>query len=226
MGKKNKQYVVFGLGKFGSSVAISLFKFGNDVLAIDTSEEAIKEISEYVTHAVQADGTDEDTLRSLGIRNFDVAVVAIGSNINMQSSIMIVMLLKEIGVNYVMAKAQNEIHKKVLEKIGADRVIFPEREIGNRIARNLTSDNIVDYIELSSEYSIVEIVALKDWQSKTLVELNMRAKHGINVMAIRRGGGIDISPDANEKLKEGDVLIVIGSNNDLQKISHQMEKRF
>jgi len=136
------------------------------------------------------------------------------------------MLLKEIGVEYVMAKAQNEIHKKVLEKIGVDRVIFPEREIGNRIARNLTSDNIVDYIELSSEYSIVEILVLKDWQSKSLAELNMRAKHGINVMAIRRGGEIDISPDANETLREGDVLIVVGSNADLQKISRQTEKRF
>lgn len=224
MGKKNKQYVVFGLGKFGKSVAVSLSQYGNDVLAVDTSEEAIQEISEHVTHAVQADGTDEDTLRSLGISNFDVAVVAIGSN--MQSSIMTVMLLKEIGVEYVMAKAQNEIHKKVLEKIGADRVIFPEREIGNRIARNLTSDNIVDYIELSSEYSIVEIVVLKDWQGKSLAELNMRAKHGVNVMAIRRAGEIDISPGANETLREGDVLIVVGSNADLQKISRQTEKKF
>ncbi len=218
MAKKKRDFVVFGLGKFGSSVAITLSKNGCDVLAIDMNEEIIQEISEKVTHAVQADVTDADALHALGIRNFDVAIIAISNN--MQSSIMATILAKEIGVPFVIAKAQNDIHKRVLEKVGADKVVFPEREIGVRIANNLISDNFVDYVELSDDYSIVEINVLDEWAGKSLKELNLRAKYSINVMAIRAvDDQISITPGPQEVLKSGEVLIVIGNNIELQKLN-------
>lgn len=219
MKKGNKEFVIFGLGKFGRSIAMTLANYGHNVLAIDQNEEVVQEMSEFVTHAVQADVTDIDTLKSLGIGNFDIAVVAISQD--MQSSIMATMLLKELGVNYVITKAQSEIHKKVLEKIGADRVVFPEREMGNRIATSLISDNIMDFIELSRDYSIVEVMALDEWVGKTLLQLNMRVNYGINVMAIRRGEDINITPGANEVITSEDILVVIGAQKDLQKISTQ-----
>ena len=215
---KRKDFVVFGLGKFGTSVAQTLAKNGCDVLAIDMNEEIIQDISDRVTHAVQADVTDADALNALGIRNFDVAIIAISNN--MQSSIMATILAKELGVPFVLAKAQNDIHKRVLEKVGADKVVFPEREIGVRIANNLISENFVDYIELSDDYSIVEIAVLEEWIGKSLKELNMRAKYNLNVMAIRRSeDDIVITPGANEVLNEGEVLVVIGSNEKLQKFN-------
>lgn len=218
MGKQN-DFVVFGLGKFGRSVAQTLANNGCDVLAIDKNEEIIQDISDIVTHAVQADVTDAEALNALGIRNFDVAVIAISND--MQSSIMSTILAKEMGVSYVLAKAQNNIHKRVLEKVGADKVIFPEREIGVRIANNLISENFVDYIELSDDYSIVEVAVLEEWMGKSLKDLNMRATYGINVMAIRKGIDISITPGPDVVLQEGDVLVVIGSNSDLKKISIQ-----
>ncbi|QCX32938.1 TrkA family potassium uptake protein [Caloramator sp. E03] len=210
----SKQFVVIGLGRFGSSVATTLYSLGNEVLAIDTDEEIVQSISNSVTHAVQADATDEATLRSLGIRNFDVAVVTIGSDI--QSSIMITLLCKELGVKYVIAKAHNEMHAKVLYKIGADRVVFPERDMGVRVAHNLCSSNILDYIELSPDYSIMELEAIHEWEGKSLRELNMRSKYGINVMAIKRNNDINISPNADDKIYHGDVLVVIGGTEDLK----------
>lgn len=216
---KKRDFVVFGLGKFGRSVAQTLAKNGCDVLAIDTNEEIIQDISEKVTHAVQADVTDVDALHALGVRNFDVAIIAISNN--MQSSIMATILAKEIGVPFVIAKAQNDIHKRVLEKVGADKVVFPEREIGVRIANNLISDNFVDYVELSDDYSIVEINVLDEWVGKTLKGLNLRAKYSINVMAVRSGDDeITITPGPDAVINEGDVLVVIGSNVELQKINN------
>ncbi|VDN46920.1 Ktr system potassium uptake protein C [Petrocella atlantisensis] len=210
-------FVVFGLGKFGRSVAETLAYNGKEVLAIDIKEEVIQDVADLVTHAVQADVTDGDALKALGIGNFDVAVVAISNNL--QASIMATILAKELGVPYVLAKAQNEIHKRVLEKVGADKVIFPEREIGTRIANNLISENFIDYIELSIDHSIVEIEVVDEWVSKTLKELNMRANYGINVMAIRKGEEITITPGADFVLQASDVLVVIGSNEDLRKIN-------
>lgn len=214
---KKHDFVVFGLGKFGKSVAQTLAENGCDVLAIDKNEEVIQDISDIVTHAVQADVTDAEALHALGIRNFEVAVIAISND--MQSSIMSTILAKEMGVNYVLAKAQSDIHKRVLEKVGADKVIFPEREIGIRIANNLISENFVDYIELSDDYSIVEVAVLDEWIGKTLKDLNMRATYGINVMAIRKGDSISITPGPDSVLEEGDILVVIGSNNNLKKIN-------
>jgi trk system potassium uptake protein len=212
----SKQFVVIGLGRFGTSIAKTLYSLGNEVLAIDPDEEIVQEISDSVTHAVQADGTDESALRSLGIRNFDVAVVTIGADV--QSSVMVTLLVKELGVKYVVAKAVNELHAKLLYKIGADRVVFPERDMGIRVAHNLCSSNILDYIELSPDYSIMEVTAIEEWQGKTLKELNMRSKYGINVMAVKRDNDINISPKADDVIRSGDVLVVIGGTEDLMVI--------
>ncbi len=209
-------YVVFGLGKFGRSIATTFAENGKEVLAIDADEEIVQDISDTVTHAVRADVTDEDALKSLGVGNFDVAVVAISNNL--QASIMATILAKEMGVDLVVAKAQNDVHKRVLEKVGADRVVFPEREIGVRIANNLMSENFVDFIELSEDYSIVELEVIDMWIGKSLKELNMRVNYGINVMAIKKAEQLSITPGPNLVLEENDVLIVIGSNADLRKI--------
>lgn len=216
-----KQFVIIGCGRFGTSVATSLYSLGYDVLAIDKDEERIQDISDRVTHAVQADAVDEHTLKTLGIRNFDIAVVSIGSDI--QSSIMAALLAKDLGVKTVIAKAQNEIHGKVLYKIGVDRVVFPERDMGVRVAHNLVSSNILDYIELAPDYSIVEITALEDWEGKSLKELRLPTKYGINVMAIKHGKDINISPYADDVIMPGDVLIVIGNNDDLRKIEQMSD---
>lgn len=211
-----KQFAVIGLGRFGSSVAKTLYSLGNDVLAIDNSEEAVQEISDKVTHAVQADATDENSLKSLGIRNFDVVVVGMGSDI--QGSIIVTLLLKELGVRYVIAKAMNDLHAKVLYRIGADRVVFPEQDMGVRVAHNLTSSNLLDYIELSPDYSIAEISSISEWNNRSLREINMRVKYGINVMAIKRSDDINVSPGADDVILSGDILVVIGGNEDLNNI--------
>lgn len=209
----SKQFVVIGLGRFGSSIAKTLYSLGNEVLAIDSDEEAVQGIADDVTQAIQAEATDEGMLKSLGIRNFDVAVVTVGSDV--QSSIMITLLVKELGIKYVIAKAHNELHAKVLYKIGADRVVFPERDMGIRVAHNLCSSSILDYIELSPDYSIMEIAAIEEWENKNLRDLNMRSKYGVNVMAIKRGSNINVSPQAEDMIKPGDVLVVIGGTEQL-----------
>ncbi|ACA56136.1 potassium channel family protein [Clostridium botulinum] len=214
MGKK--QFVVIGLGRFGTSVAKTLYTLGNDVLAIDSSDDIVQSISDSVTHSVQMNATDENSLRALGIRNFDVAVITIGSDI--QASTMATLLVKEMGVKYIIAKANTEIHAKVLYKIGADRVVFPERDMGVRVAHNLVSTNILDYIELSPNYSIAEIVTPKIWHGKTLNELNIRANYGINVVALKRGEEINVSPVAEDTIEPGDIIVAIGSEEDLTKV--------
>ncbi|EJP6473279.1 potassium channel family protein [Clostridium sp. FAM 1755] len=214
MGKK--QFVVIGLGRFGTSVAKTLYTLGNDVLAIDSSDDIVQDISDSVTHSVQIDATDENSLRALGIRNFDVAVITIGSDI--QASTMATLLVKEMGVKYIIAKANTEIHAKVLYKIGADRVVFPERDMGVRVAHNLVSTNILDYIELSPNYSIAEIVTPKIWHGKTLNELSIRANYGINVVALKRGEEINVSPVAEDTIESGDIIVAIGSEEDLTKV--------
>ncbi|MBA1335789.1 MAG: KtrAB potassium uptake system, peripheral membrane component KtrA [Firmicutes bacterium] len=213
-----KQFVILGLGRFGSSLARTLYSLGHDVLAVDENEDIIQDISDSVTHAVQADATDENSLRALGLRNFDVAVVAIGSSI--QASILVTLIVKELGVKYVVAKAQSELHAKVLYKIGADRVVFPERDMGVRLAHNLVSSNVLDFIELAPDYSIVEIASLPEWEGKTLKELDMRVKYGINIMAIKRDEEINISPRADEVIQDNDILVVIGSNEDLTRLEN------
>ena len=217
---KKKQFVVIGLGRFGSSVAKTLYELGNDVLAIDADEEVIQEIADSVTHAVQADSTDENTLKALGISNFDVAVVTIGSNV--QTSIMTALLIKELGVKNILAKAHNELHAKVLQKIGVDKVIFPERDMGVRVAHNLVATSILDYIELSPDYSIAEIISSSDWVGKSLKELNMRAKYGISIMALKRDNEINVSPLAEDIIQEGDVIVAIGGTEELNELENKI----
>lgn len=209
----NKQFVVIGLGRFGESVAKTLYSLGHDVLVIDMDEDSIQEISDSVTHAVQMDATDESALKTLGLRNFDVAVVTTGSNI--QASVMATLLVKELGVKYIIAKGQSDLHAKVLYKIGADRVILPEKDMGVKVAHNLVSSSILDFIELSPDYSIMELRVLNKWSGKTLKELKLRSSYGINIMAIKRGDDIDISPKAEDILLKDDIIVAIGSTSEL-----------
>ena len=218
---KSKQFIVIGLGRFGQSVAKTLFQMGYDVLALDEDENAVQEIADSVTHAVQMDATDEYALRTLGIRNFDIAIVSIGTNI--QSSIMVTLNLKEAGIKKVLAKATNDMHAKLLTKIGADRVILSEKDMGVRVAHNLVSANILDVIELSSEYSIMEITAPNQWFNKNIKAIDARAKYGINIMAIKSHDDINVSPSASDVIRDGDVLVVIGSIEDLSKIESLVE---
>jgi len=216
-----KQYVIIGIGCFGSSVAKTLYSMGHDVLAIDKDEEKIQQISDSVTHSVQVDATDENTLKALGIRNFDVAVITIGTDI--QASVLITMICKELGVKYVIAKAQSDLHAKVLYKTGADRVVFPERDMGVRVAHNLSSSNILDYIELSPDYSLVEVAALQSWEGKTLKAINMRDRFGLNVLAIKHVNKINMSPKGDDVIHPADTLVVIGSNEDIERFEVKVQ---
>lgn len=219
-----KQFVIIGIGRFGSALAQRLYELGHEVLTIDICEEEIQKISDYVTHAVTADASDENVLKSLGVRNFDVGVVSIGSDI--QASIIITLMLKEMGVKHVVTKAQNDIHAKVLRKIGADRVVFPERDMGERVAHNLISTNILDFIELSPEYSIIEISVPQRWVGKNLRDLNLRARFGANVIAIKNNStevSMNVSPVADDPIEEGNILVVIGNNEDLRRLEKKSE---
>lgn len=213
---RKKQFMVIGLGRFGTSVAETLYGLGNDVLAVDSDEEIVQNISERVTHAVQLDANDENSLRALGISNFDVAIISIGSDI--QASILATLLVKEMGVKHIITKANDALHAKVLYKIGANRVIFPERDMGVRVAHNLCSSNILDYIELSPDFSIAEIAAPSDWENRSLIELNLRATYGINVVAIKRSNEIDVSPSPDEVVLSGDIIVAIGGTQELNNI--------
>lgn len=216
-----KQFIVIGLGSFGISLAKTLYEMGNDVLVIDENEELVQSMTGLVTHAVQANATDENVLKSLGVKNFDVAVIAIGSN--MESSIMVTMLVKEMGVKYVVAKAHNELHARVLYKVGADRVVMPEKDMGIRVARNIFSSNLLDLIEFSKEYSIAEILPIEEWFHKTLRDINMREKYGLNVIAAKKlNNEIIVSPGPDYVVDEGDILAVCGKNTDIKKFEIKM----
>lgn len=212
-----KQFAVIGLGRFGSSLAKTLYNSGHQVLAVDNSHENIQKMMDQVTHCVQADATDEEALKNLGLRNFDVVVVAIGHD--MQSSILVTVLLKELGVPFVVAKANSALHGKVLGRVGADKVVYPERDMGERLAKSLVSSNVLDYIDISSEYSIMEIVAGEQLSNKTLGDLDLRAKYGITVVAVKSEGKIQVAPGANNLIHIGDVLVAIGKTTSLQKIA-------
>ncbi len=214
-----KQFAVIGLGRFGTSVARTLTLAGYEVLAIDDDQEKVQEIINEVTHAVQADAKDENALKALGIRNFDVVIVAIGKDI--ESNILVTVLLKELGVKYVVAKARTDLQGKVLAKIGADKVVFPERDMGIRVAHSLVSSNVLDHIELSPDYSILEVVAPDTLVGKTLRESALRKKFGVTLMAIKRGKDILVSPSADEPIRENDILVAIGENEKLRSIERE-----
>ena len=208
-----KTYVVIGLGKFGTAVASRLFALGNEVLAIDMSAEKVQRAEPYVTCAVIGDARDEDVLRSLGVNNYDCAVVAIGTDL--ATSVIVTLNLKDLGLPRVLCKATDEIQKKALEKVGADRVVVPEREMGVKLAQALTSSSVLDFIELSSDYGLAEVAVPEKWVGKTLRELNIRAKHGVNIIAIRDGASINVTPDADQPLKAENVLVAVGKNEQL-----------
>ena len=216
-----KQFIVLGLGRFGSAIATTLVELGQEVLGVDNDEEKVNDLKDKITQAVQADITEERALKELGVSNFDTAVVAIGSNL--ETSILVTMMLKEMGLKYIIAKAQNNLHAKVLEKIGVDKIVFPERDMGRRIANNLVTPNIKDYIELEPDYSISEIEALPEFVNKTLRQLDLQNKYGINVLAIKRGANFNISPKAKDIIKRDDFLIVIGEAKRITELTDKIK---
>ncbi len=211
-----KSYVVIGLGRFGSEVARRLCELGCEVLAVDTQNDLVQHISADVTHAVVADARDKEVLRALGIREFDCAIVAIGGSL--ADSVLATMNVKELGVPKVVCKAHDETHRQVLLKLGADQVVIPEQEQAARLARSLSSHNVLDYIELSSEYGIVEVPAPKSWVGKSLKELNVRAKLGLNILAVKKGSHINVSPAADYAIEEADIMVVLGDTAALKKV--------
>lgn len=210
-----KEFVVIGLGRFGGSIVNELVKLGANVMAIDSDPERVSDFAKIATEAVVADTTDEEVVKSLGIRNFEHVIVAIGEDI--KASILTTIILKELGVQQITVKATDDYHEKVLRKIGADHVVHPERDMGIRIANNIMSNNVLDYLELSDEHSIMEIKANEKIANYSLVELDIRKKYGINIVGIKREDQIIISPPANEKILLNDVLLVIGADVDINR---------
>lgn len=206
-------YAVIGLGRFGTSVAYELNEAGQEVLGMDINEEKVEDAESIVTHALVGDSTDVEVLKSAGIRNFDCVIVAIGND--MQSSILTTLIIKELGVKQVIAKALSKTHGRVLEKVGADWVIYPERDMGSRVAHQLLSPNVLNYIELSEEYNIEELKIPSSLTKKSLRELDLRATYNISVIAIVTNGDIIITPSPDHIIHEGDLLVVIGSREDL-----------
>ena len=214
---KEKSYAVIGLGQVGMSVAETLAESDCDVLAIDAREENIQEIADKVTYAVRADVREPEVLRALGVQNVDVAVIAVAEN--MEASIMATMQAKELGVPYVLAKAMNALHGKILEKIGADRVIYPEQSMGLRVARNLMSGGFLDVFELSTEFSMAEFPVPTEWIGKSLQELQLRESHDINIIAIKVGNDVEINLDPVKPLEADWHLIAIGKNKVLERLN-------
>lgn len=228
-----RQFAVIGLGRFGYSIAETLITKGAQVLAIDKDEERVQQLSEIATFAVTLDGTDEKALKSIGIQNVDVAIVSIGEDI--EASVLGVMILKELGIKEIVAKAITDLHARILVNLGVTKVIFPEREMGKRLANSLIMPTVMDFIQLSEEYSIAEIPSPSEFEGKTLKELGIRARYNMNVLAIRRKVPLldeegettyseetIIAPSADDKIATGDVLVVLGENSKFQKLSKML----
>ena len=212
-----KQVAVIGLGSFATAAATMLYELGNEVLVIDNDEASIQRIADQVTHAVVADARDAATLRQLGVAECDCAILGVSTDI--ASSILITMALKELGVPEVICKASSAVHQRALEKVGADKVVFPEREMAIKLAQSVSSSRMLDYIELSTDYGIAEFDCPRSWCGKTLRQLNVRAVYGVNVLAVREHGqGIVVSPSANYLLAEDDIVMVLGSYEQLNTV--------
>ena len=214
--KGEKQFLVIGLGRFGAAIATTLCEAGEEVLGVDQNMVLVEDMRDALTHVVQLDAMDRDALSALGVEDFDAAFVAIGSDIRASGTI--TMLLKELGAKTVVAKAQDEFHGRMLEKLGADQVLFPERDMGRRIAHNMISGNIIDSLELSKDYSMAEIRPRPEWESRTLKELMLRSQWGINVVAIRNGEDLNAMPTPDTALRAGDVLLVVAREDALRKL--------
>lgn len=210
-----KQFAVLGMGSFGESVALTLENMGCDVLVMDDSYEKIQDISDKVSYAMKADVADPDALQALGGKNLDGVVVAVSENL--EAGIMATMLCKEMGIPLVVAKAKNKLQGAILKRVGADRIVYPEIEMGSRVAKSLVSREFMDWIELSNDYSMVEIAVPDKWVGRTLVDINVRERLGINVVGIIVNGKIDVTLDPQKPLPEGGILIVIGANDVLEK---------
>lgn len=220
-----RQFVIIGLGRFGFSVAKTLTDIGQEVIAIDREEEKVKAVSDFVTYAVQLDAMDEKALRSIGVQNVDTAIVSIGEKI--EASILVVMILKEMGIKNIIAKAVTSLHGKVLENLGVQRIVYPEREMAARVAHSLIRPKVLEELELSQEYSIIELSTPKEFMGKSLLESRLRSKYGVNVIAIKRKVVEEgktrevwnVNPLPTDIMEEGDVLVLIGSNEDLDKLA-------
>lgn len=207
-----KTFVVIGLGRFGYAVATELSALGHEVLAIDSQEDNVQIIADQVTHAVVGDARDPAVLRAMGVRNYDCAVVAVGDDVG--NSALITLNLKELGMKEVICKAQSHVHRKVLEKIGADRVVFPEHEMGVKLAQGLSSSNVFNFIEVSDDYGIVELAVPSSWRYHTIRELDVRNTFHVNIIAVRKGKtqdcDLDVAPGADYVLESGDHVVALG----------------
>ncbi|MEH7883689.1 TrkA family potassium uptake protein [Bacillus sp. JJ1609] len=213
-----QSYAVIGLGRFGMSIAKRLFDAGQEVLGVDLNEERVEDAEGCVTHAVIADTTESETLKSIGIRNFDCVIVAIGND--MQASILTTLLLKELKIRKVIAKALNKIHGQVLEKVGADWIVYPERDMGERVAHHLLSPNVMNFIELSQDYNLEEIKIPNSMSGRSLRDLDLRAKYNLSVIAVVNKGQIVISPSPDQVINKDDFLVVIGRREELSKFAN------
>ena len=211
-----KSYIVIGLGRFGTTLARQLCKLGAEVLAMDVRSDLVQQVANDVTHAVVGDAQDKEVLRALSVKDFDCAIIAIGDDL--AASVLTTMNLKELEVPYIVCKAHDETHRKVLEKLGVDRVVIPEQENAQRLARSLHSHNVLDYIELSEDYGILEVPAPKSWVGKSLKELNVRAKLGVNIIAVESGKTTSVSPSADYRIQAGDIMVVLGENYALEAV--------
>jgi len=211
-----KSYVVIGLGLFGQALARQLCMLGAEVLAMDVRSDLVQQVANDVTHAVVGDAQDKEVLRALGVRDMDCAIVSIGDDL--AASVLITMNLMELEVPYIVCKAHDETHRRVLEKLGANRVVIPEQENAQRLGRSLHSHNVLEYIELSEDYGILEIPAPRSWIGKTLKELNVRAKLGVNIIAVESGEETNVSPSADYQIQEKDIMVVLGDNYSLEAV--------
>ena len=213
-----KQVVVIGLGRFGSSLARTLYEIGHDVLAIDSNEKSVQNLVGHATYAVQADATDEAALKELGVSNFEVGVVAVGSEI--QVSVMATVLLKRLGIPYVIARARSELHAQTLEKVGADRVVLTESEMGERVAHSMANPDVLDYMSVSPSYGVSKVKPPDKFIGQTLedVELGPKSKYGISVLVIKRGNDMIVNPDRFERIENGDIFIVVGKDDQMERL--------
>ncbi|MFB9277900.1 potassium channel family protein [Cohnella cellulosilytica] len=218
---KLNQFVIIGLGRFGSNLGRELIRLGYEVLGVDRDEEKVQELSGVLTHTIVADATEEEVLRSVGARNFDCGVVAIGDDI--QASILATILLKELGVKKVVAKAVSDLHGRVLERMGVDRIIYPERDMGIRVAHQLVSPNLLDYIELSRKYTIAELAVPRCWSGKSLGDVDLRGKFGCSIVAINKPQGMIIAPAAQDVLAQEDVMVLIGTNDQIEQCQESFQ---
>lgn len=211
-----KSFIVVGLGRFGTALAVELAKLGNEVLAVDSRPERVQALADHVTRSVTGDARDPEVLAALGARNFDCAVVALAEDVG--ESALITMNLKELGVKRVVSKANSAVHRKVLERIGADLVVFPEQEMALSLAHSLVNGDTLNFIDLSDEYSIVERRVPAAWVDKSIIDLDIRAKYHITVMAVRRSGVMNIAPGRDFVFQEGDTMVVLGDNYDIRRL--------